>query len=56
MKKKIKDMTFEELIKICCKHRCNYCPLDLNESLCKFDDLKHYGEEEIEVDVEDESN
>ena len=52
MKKKIKDLTIEELIKICCKHRCNYCPFYLDVPWCKYDDLEHYGDEEIEVDEE----
>lgn len=50
MKKKIKDLTLEEVKKICSNNICDYCPLDLKELWCKSDDLEHYGEEEIEVE------
>ena len=53
MKKKIKDLTLEEIKKICINHSCQFCPLDINEFWCKNNDLEHYGEQEIEVD-EDE--
>ena len=29
MKKKIKDLTFEEAKAICAKHACKYCPLNI---------------------------
>ena len=54
MKKKIKDLTLEEFKKICGKNSCDYCPLDLDGTRCKYDDLEHYGNDEIEVDDEDE--
>lgn len=34
MKKKIKNLTYEEIYKICNKHICEICPLNLNP----FDD------------------
>lgn len=56
MKKKIKDLTIEEIKKICGNNICNYCPFDLDAPYCKYDDLEHYGEEEIEVDVDEKEN
>lgn len=56
MKKKIKDLTIEEIKKICGNNICNYCPFDLDTPYCKYDDLEHYGDEEIEVDEDEESN
>lgn len=53
MKKKIKDLTLEEIEKICKNHNCHFCPLDVNELWCKSDDLEHYGEQEIEVEEDD---
>ena len=53
MIKKIKDLTREEFEKICGKNSCDYCPLDLDGTRCRYSDLEHYGDEEIEVD-EDE--
>ena len=56
MKKKIKDLTIEEIIKICSNNICDSCPFDLNELHCKWNDLEHYGEEEIEVDADEEES
>ena len=52
MKKKIKDLTLEEIKKICSNNICDSCPLDSNNPWCKYGDLEHYGDEEIEVDDE----
>ncbi len=56
MQKKIKDLTLEEIKKICGNNICNYCPFDLDALYCKCDDLEHYGEEEIEVDADEEES
>lgn len=53
MKKKIKDLTIEEIKNICIKANCNNCPLDIPELWCKHNDLYEYGEEEIEVEDDD---
>lgn len=53
MKKKIKDLTSEEVEKICENHSCLFCPLNVNELWCNSDDLEQYGEIEIEVDVDE---
>ena len=53
MKKKIKDLTLEEIKRICINHSCIYCPLEVNELWCKNDDLERYGDEEIEVENSD---
>ena len=55
MKKKIKDLTDEEVIKICGNYRCKECPLFTYKDWCRCKDdfLGLYGEEEIEVE-EDE--
>lgn len=50
MKKKIKDLTLEEVKEICSNNICDYCPFDLDELWCKYNDLEHYGDEEIEVE------
>lgn len=50
MKKKLKDLTLEEIKKICGNCSCDFCPLYVNELWCKSDDLEHYGELEIEVE------
>ena len=51
MKKKIKDLTEEEVIKICDNHSCKRCPLfDYESCHCKTNLLELYGEEEIEVE------
>lgn len=35
MKKKIKDLTEQEKIKICCKYdMCFMCPLEINRNVC----------------------
>ena len=53
MKKKIKDLTLEELMYICTIHTCSFCPL--NEKVCdkyfnvsKIKDMKL--NKKIEVD------
>ena len=56
MKKKIKDLTLEEIKRICINHSCVYCPLEVNELWCKNDDLERYGDEEIEVDLNEEKD
>ena len=53
MKKKIKDLTIEELYKICSKYSCKDCPLDIPQLWCKYNDLDKYGDEEIEVEDDD---
>lgn len=62
-KKKIKDMTIEELEKICDQHRvCNNCPLDTPNAYYKhcmkniITDNKEYLEKEIEVEDDKEEN
>ena len=56
MIKKIKDLTREEFEKICGKNSCDYCPLDLDGTRCRYSDLEHYGDEEIEVDEDEKEN
>lgn len=62
MKKKIKDLTFEELRKICKTHPdgCKDCPLItctygcmVNIESCCYEP---YWEQEIEVDLDEEKN
>ena len=65
MKKKIKDLTLEEIKKICGKHlkidknglyQCEICPYaNAKKYHCKFDYnyLNEYGNEEIEVEDDD---
>ena len=59
MKKKIKDLTEEEIIDICDNHytECCKCPLYIfGEMECKDMLPEQYGEEEIEVDLNEEKN
>ncbi|MCM1556779.1 MAG: hypothetical protein NC087_04515 [Anaeroplasma bactoclasticum] len=56
MKKKIKDLTDEEINRICTHYKqkgiCCKCPLNRGEHyiLCKDYRLDLYGEEEVEID------
>lgn len=52
MKKKIKDLTKEEVMTICEKYDCYKCPLyiGINIYKCKDERLNKYGDEEIEVE------
>lgn len=61
MKKKIKDLTLQEEKNICDKYNgenfCVGCPLDTKkEDYCKSDYLDKYGDEEIEVDLDEEKD
>ena len=66
MKKKIKDLTLEEVRKICENKKCENCILFtyLNWYFCKvknyLDDVLHnskeIGDEEIEVDEDEKEN
>ena len=55
MKKKIKDLTLEEIANICKTYAgCTHCPLEIkNYRLCKHHILGKYGEQEIEVEDND---
>lgn len=60
MKKKIKDLTLEEIKKICNKYSCNECPLNIPHSchcygLALVQGFRWTIKEEREVEV-DESN
>lgn len=66
MKKKIKDLTLEEVKTLCDKHlkkdtnglyQCAICPY-AKEYHCKlsYTYLNEYGDEEIEVDLSEEKN
>lgn len=52
MKKKIKDLTKEEVMTICDKYRCEECPLYTYKDAyyCKDERLNLHGDEEIEVE------
>lgn len=57
MKKKIKDLTHDEIDSICDSYdcgECTKCPFytPLSE-LCKCCEIYKYGEEEIEVDLDE---
>ena len=54
MKKKIKDLTWEEANKICDKqHSCSMCPLYCDIELC-LKDLMAEEKLEQEIEVEDD--
>lgn len=52
MKKRIKDLTDEEIDIICKNNKCDNCPLNtgIMVAFCKPDELYEYGDEEIEVE------
>lgn len=56
MKKKIEDLTLDEVSKICKKHSCDDCPLwnPLNEDVCLFCDFEKWlgfmNEDEVELE------
>ena len=58
MKKKVKDLTDEEIDIICKNNKCDNCPLnpDIMVLWCKPSELDKYGDEEIEVDLDEEKN
>ena len=61
MKKKVKDLNLQQVAKICDKYNgenfCVGCPLDTKkEDYCKSDYLDKYGDEEIEVDLDEEKD
>ena len=54
MKKKIKDLTYEEAKKVCDKNKCFKCPLNFAQDLCFIDLLTTYEENmQQEIEVED---
>lgn len=55
MKKKIKDLTNEQILILCRTYAgCTHCPLEIkNYRLCKHHILGKYGDEEIEVEEDD---
>lgn len=61
MKKKIRDLTFEEVDKICSKYcgNCDTCPLNLPGDDCyrnNFTERRYMENSEIEVDGGKEGN
>ena len=54
MKKKIKDLTQDEIVNICSNSSCKTCPLKApNKPICK-DKLSKYDDEEIEIKEEND--
>ena len=60
MKKKIKDLCGNEINKICENYdinSCHKCPLYISgDEYCKSYYLDKYGDEEIEVDLDEEKD